>query len=245
MVRINPDKYLERTERVFRASVLAFRQESEVSDELSGLMEEARQYFKARDFLESSSYFGALLISTLDYLKHAKDRHGMMGDFVYEAIDHYKASVKMLVKNSQGVDLEHMFRFNVLLYLDEELGYAGEVMKLTLECVDNATFQVLDNTINTLLVDRENLGTYRTGKLIELLIKLYERFKQIDKYIEACRMLPDDRWEYYVYPAQMLESLNRIDEAKRIYEEGLAARTNNRAAIEKYYNEFKRKVMGF
>ncbi len=239
--KIVTKKYKEKLTDVFGSSSITFSDLDTAVERVKKIREEAFSLFKNREFYKAACFYKALLDHVLKYLSYVDDELGKLSDVVYEFIRYFSESVR----NSEEIDKDDFFKQSIKLYIEEDLGFTDELSKMILNNISNENDKKFIEKIIIEKVEKGNLSTYNQNKVIELLLRIYRKFNIYDKYLETCELLSKDRWERYVKPSEIYETLGEYNNAIKIIEEGMKELPQHKDIFEKRYNILKNRILGY
>ncbi|MFW5799891.1 MAG: hypothetical protein ACOCV8_03655 [Spirochaetota bacterium] len=238
--KIEPKKYNNKLNKVFGTPPITYNEIDKVVENIKRIREEAFEMFKNREFYEAACFYKALLDNVLEYLNNVDDEYGKLSDTVYEFIRYFSESCK----NSEVIDKEDFYNKSLKLYIEEDLGFTDEITHLIIDNIandkeKNYLVKLIKNKLET-----DKLSKYNHNKLVELLLKIYRKYNEFDKYIETCKLMSEDRWERYVKPSEIYESLGEYENALQIVEEGMRNLPEHKDIFQTRYEDLKKRILG-
>lgn len=238
--KIDTSMYDDEFNKIFGTTPITFSELSYVINEIKEIRKKAFNLFKERKFYDSACFYKALLDHVLAYLSHVDDKNGKLSEVVFEFIRYFSTSCR----NSNEIDKIDFFQQALNLYLKEDLGFADEISCMI---VDNIKNNEERNYLEKFILKKIKSGQlkiYNQNKLVELLLRIYRKFNVFDKYIETCSLLSIDRWERYIYPSEIYESLGELENALKMLEDGMKNLPEHKKLFEKRYDGLKKRILG-
>ena len=157
------------------------------------------------------------------------DSYGILGTF-------YRMCLKDYQRALEGGSFDHLAFFGdtLNLYLTEDYGFSDETIALMLHfCRTDKKYATLERLASDARDRLRGKNAYKHQKVIDLLLKFYDQRCDDEAYLVTCDEKEAAGWYRWVWKAEKLEALGRIDEAIATYQEGLQHTRNRKFLTEK------------
>ena len=229
---------------------IGLRRVHRLVDKLDSIGDEAGEAIEQGDYRRASQVLRALLeVCATEGFEAVDDSYGTLGDFYRACLEDYQHALE-----GWPFDRPAFFADTLNLYLTEDYGFGDETIALMLHFC--RTDEECDTLERLALKARDRLrgrDAYKHQKVIDLLLRLYDQrgdddgvFRGIaqlpgvedqrgddDAYLATCDEKEAAGWQRWVWKAEKLEALDRVDEAIATYQEGLQHTRNRKFLTEK------------
>jgi len=199
-------------------------------DRLDSIGDEAGEAMEQGDYRRASQVLRALLeVCAAEGFELVDDSYGTLGDFYRACLEDYQ-----YILEEWPFDRPAFFADTLDLYLTEDYGFSDQTIALMLHfCQTDEEYDALERLASEARDRLKGGDAYKHQKMADLLLKLYDLRGDDDAYLSACDEKEAAGWQRWVWKAQRLEALSRVDEAVATYQEGLRHTRNPRFLIEK------------
>lgn len=238
--KIDSSMFESKFNKIFGTHPVTYHEIDKVVESIKKIREEAFDLFKEKEFYKAASFYKALLDHVIDYLNHVDDVEGKLSDVVYEFIRYFSESCRQ----ADNIDKKDFFNQTLKMYIEEDLGFTDEITKLILNNIQSEKEKKYIVELIQEKLEAQSLSTYNHNKVIELLLKIYRKYNEHDKYIETCELFTDDRWERYIKPVEIYESIGEWEKALKVIEEGMKKQPQHDDIFKNKYDELKKMILG-
>jgi hypothetical protein len=203
---------------------------SRLVEELDDIGDEAGEAMEQGDYQRASQVLRALLeVCATEGFEAVDDSYGILGGFYQACLADYQNALE-----GWAFDRPAFFADALNLYLTEDYGFGDKTIALLLHfCRTDEEYGTLERLA---LVARDRLKSknhYKHQKVIDLLLRLYDQRGDNEAYLAACDEKEAAGWQRWVWKAEKLAALARVDEAIATYQEGLRHTRNQKFLVEK------------
>ena len=225
------EPWVQKIRSVFsRGLYVGLHQVHRLVDKLDRIGDEAGEAMEQGDYRRASQVLRALLeVCAAEGFEVVDDSYGTLGDFYRACLEDYQYTLE-----EWPFDRPAFFADTLNLYLTEDYGFSNETIALMLQfCQTDEEYGTLERLA---LEARDRLkggDAYKHQKMVDLLLKLYDLRGDDEAYLAACDEKDATGWQRWVWKAERLEPLGRVDEAIATYQEGLRHTRNQEFLVEK------------
>lgn len=192
-----------------------YQQLSNLLAKLKEIKDTAKFYFKKEEFENGLKILQAIIQQSIINYKKKYDVDELFAEFIEECIDDYS---KFKSKFSISEKKEVFFNDFIELYLQDIGGFAPSILKLILtQCHNQADYDKLERLI---LAKFSDLKEEQKESIIELLLELYDKKGDNDRYLEVCKNNLNN-WRNCVRLCDKLQQLGKEDAAIQWYQKTL------------------------
>jgi tetratricopeptide (TPR) repeat protein len=209
---------------------VGLRRVSRLVDELDSIGDEAGEAMEQGDYQRASQVLRALLeVCAAEGFEAVDDSYGILGDFYRTCLEDYQHTLE-----EWPFDHRAFFADALHLYLTEDYGFSDETIALVLHfCRTDEEYDALERLALKARDRLRDRDAYKHQKLIDLLLGLYDQRGNDGAYLAACDEKEAAGWQRWVWKAEKLETLGRVDETIATYREGLRHTRNQKFLTEK------------
>jgi tetratricopeptide (TPR) repeat protein len=209
---------------------VGLRRVSRLVDELDAIGDEAGEAMEQGDYRCASQVLRALLeVCATEGFEAVDDSYGILGDFYRACLEDYQHALE-----GWAFDRPAFFADALNLYLTEDYGFSDETIALMSHfCRTDEEHDTLERLALEARDGLKGRDAYKHQKVIDLLLKLYDQRGDDEAYLATCDEKEAAGWQRWVWKAERLEALGRVDEAIAVYQEGLQHTRNQRFLVEK------------
>jgi len=199
-------------------------------DKLDNIGDEAGKAMEQGDYRRASQVLRALLeVCATQGFESVDDSYGTLGDFYRSCLEDYQNTLE-----EWPFDRPAFFADALNLYMTEDYGFGNETIALMLHfCRTDEEHNALERLALKARDRLRDRDAYKHQKLIDLLLRLYDRRGDDEAYLATCDEKEAAGWQRWVWKAEKLEALGRVDEAIATYQDGLRHTRNQKFLTEK------------
>jgi len=199
-------------------------------DKLDNIGDEAGKAMEQGDFRRASQVLRTLLeVCATQGFESVDDSYGTLGDFYRACLEDYQNTLE-----EWPFDRPAFFADALNLYMTEDYGFGNETIALMLHfCRTDEEHDALERLALKARDRLRDRDAYKHQKLIDLLLRLYDRRGDDEAYLATCDEKEAAGWQRWVWKAEKLEALGRVDEAVATYQNGLRHTRNQKFLTEK------------
>ncbi len=236
--KINSSNYIKEIQSVFKRSPLAYFKISDIVDQLKQFKDNASKSLEDKDYYEAACIYKGLIEKSIEHLDYLEDREGKMGGFLFELFSLYSNTLQEFEWDEQN-----FFEETVELYVQEEFGFATEIIKLLIINVNHDNYDILETILKREI--KKRTSTYERDKLVDPLLRMYNHIGEDRKYLDSCELYSPQAWERYDNAAIKYEQMGFIEQAVKAYEEGIASSEHYKNLLEGKLTQLKSRILGF
>lgn len=192
-----------------------YQQLNALLTKLKEIKNTAQNYLKKNDFQNGLKIIQVIIQQSIKNYSKVYDIDGALAEFIEECLaDYLKISSKFSIPQK-----EVFFNDFINLYLADRGGFVPAILELILsQCHNYADYDKLERIILGKLSDIKE-DTQKEG-LIELLLELYAKKGDNERYIEVCQNNLNN-WKNCGRLCDKLQQSGKIDEAIQWYRKGI------------------------
>jgi tetratricopeptide (TPR) repeat protein len=199
-------------------------------EKLDDVGDEAGEAMEQGDYRRASQVLRALLeVCATEGFESVDDSYGTLGDFYSACLEDYQHTL-----DEWPFDRPAFFADTLHLYLTEDYGFSDKTIALMLHfCRTDEEYDTLERLVLKARDRLKGQHAYKHQKVIDLLLKLYDQRGDNESYLATCDEKEAAGWQRWVWKAEKMEALGRVDEAIATYQEGLRHTRNERFLTKK------------
>jgi uncharacterized Zn finger protein len=197
-------------ERFFSGDIVDYYQVHELIEDLHKARESAENLFERKNITESFNLLKEIIEVCVRNYCNIDDSNGMLAKFIDESLELYAKVLQDL--NVEWTVKQNIHQNNWKMLVTDEYGLSDFISKMIVDsCTAENDFSLIENlALEELEKRKTKRGEYDISEIVNILLDLYEKKKNDEKFILLCEK--EYRYSYLRY-IEYLESKRRIDEA--------------------------------
>jgi uncharacterized Zn finger protein len=192
-----------------------YKQLGNLLNKLREIKDTTQNYFKKNDFKNGLKILQVIIQHSIRNYKKTQDIDGIFAEFIEECLyDYLKFSSKFTIPKKEA-----FFNDFIELYLQDSGGFGSSILEVILkQCHNEADYTQLERMILAKLSSLKE--DEQKNSIIELLLELYDKKGDTDRYLEVCKNNLNN-WRNYIRLCDKLQQLGRFNEAIQWYQKAI------------------------